>query len=227
MWSLNVCIEKTTCWRPLLTTKLERPATETFITPCILLLWGLSNTLHSSPTDLLLQVQRDKRLPLSSWESGFHYDGSRLNNPREVGRFLLALPDAYARTPKISPTMEASRVVPTSDSPGFLVIGRFEDERWLYLQDARYMIWVQFVVRWCRVPTQLALSSWYRRAYTKSPILKIRTFACRSCVVFCLVCMVVSFLPTAGLMRWRRVFSCLFINSSDGTMPIVECGVIR
>ncbi|KAK2140040.1 hypothetical protein LSH36_1505g00016, partial [Paralvinella palmiformis] len=77
--------------------------------------------------------------------SGFlFYDGSRLNIPREVGRFLLTLPDAYARTPKISPSMEASRVVPTSDSPGFLVVGRCEDERWLYLRDAQYMIWVQY-----------------------------------------------------------------------------------
>ena len=192
MWSLNVCIEKTTCWRPLLTTKLERPATETFITPCILLLWGLSNTPHSSPTDL--QVQPDKRLPLSSWASGFHYDGSRLTNPREFGRFLLALPDAYARTPKISPTMEASRVVPTSDSMW---------RRKMALSSRRTVYDMGPVfVRWCRVPTQLALSSWYRRAYTKSPILKIRTFACRSCVVFCLVCMVMTFLPISVLMRY-------------------------
>ena len=91
----------------------------------------------------------------SSFVLSFHYDGSRLNNPREVGRFLLILPDAYARTPKISPSMEASRVVPTSDSPGFLVVGRCEDERWLFLRDAQYMIWVQFVVRWCRVHSLL------------------------------------------------------------------------
>ena len=74
---------------------------------------------------------------------------------REVGRLLLVQPQVYPRTPRISPSVEALPMVPTGDSPVFLVVGRSDDERWHHLSDARYMIRVPFVVRWCQVRSLL------------------------------------------------------------------------
>ncbi|KAK2154971.1 hypothetical protein LSH36_252g02027 [Paralvinella palmiformis] len=44
-----------------------------------------------------------------------------------VVRLLLALPEAYQRIPRISPSVEESLMVPTGDSPVFLVVGRCDD----------------------------------------------------------------------------------------------------